>query len=246
MKKFVCVLALAATLSLPVLAQAEQVGVYVAPKFLFSQQIIDSPQMDDSYVSSGHSSSTGYVLGNDKSDSTWGGGLAIGYDFNPRFDVPIRAELEYAVRSQSKVSWSGDSLGDTDSTKMKFDVQTLFVNLYYDIKTSTAFTPYFGAGLGMAFIKGKSDLSINYGPGAPTFSGSASKSQTNFAWNVGAGVAYAITDNWDLDLGYRYVDMGEVKTGGITYQDSFGSSETYTGKADLRAHEVMLGIRYTF
>jgi len=34
----------------------------------------------------------------------------------------------------------------------------------------------------------------------------------NFAWNIGAGVGFDLTENWTLDAGYRFVGLGSVKT----------------------------------
>jgi opacity protein-like surface antigen len=37
------------------------------------------------------------------------------------------------------------------------------------------------------------------------------KSSTNFAWSLGGGLGYDITQNWTVDLGYRYINAGDVK-----------------------------------
>ena len=39
------------------------------------------------------------------------------------------------------------------------------------------------------------------------------KSQTNFTWALMAGIAYAISPNAKLDIGYRYVNMGKFSPG---------------------------------
>ena len=69
-----------------------------------------------------------------------------------------------------------------------------------------------------------------------------SKTVTNFAWNVGAGLGYDFTENWTLDVGYRFAHLGSVKT--KTYSDD---ESTYHGKtSDLYQHQVAIGVRYTF
>ena len=86
------------------------------------------------------------------------------------------------------------------TTKAKMENNSVMLNAYYDIDTGTKLTPYVGAGIGMARLKGsiKGD------------DANASKSKTTFAWQVGAGVSYAMTDNLALDAGYRYLRWKEV------------------------------------
>jgi len=55
---------------------------------------------------------------------------------------------------------------------------------------------------------------------------------TTFAWQLGAGVAYAATDHVTFDAGYRYADYGD-----FTKDDD---------KIDVSAHEFYLGARYAF
>jgi len=58
----------------------------------------------------------------------------------------------------------------------------------------------------------------------------------NFAKSVMAGMAYKLTDQWSMDLGYRYIDFGEAFWGGM-----FG----YPVEAkEVKAEEVYLGVRF--
>ena len=69
-------------------------------------------------------------------------------------------------------------------------------------------------------------------------SDSQSNSETNLAWHVGGGVAYAFTEHWAADLGYRYIDFGSME---------WGDTARLGLKSDrITAHEVLLGLRYTF
>ena len=58
----------------------------------------------------------------------------------------------------------------------------------------------------------------------------------NFAKSVMAGTAYELTDNWSMDLGWRYIDLGEVYWRGM-----FGHP---VDSQDVKAHEVFLGVRF--
>jgi opacity protein-like surface antigen len=61
-----------------------------------------------------------------------------------------------------------------------------------------------------------------------------------------AGVEYPISDRLSLDLGYRYLNLGDAKTGGVTERFSDGSAGATTSVEykDITAHEVRLGLRY--
>ena len=219
MKRILATLALVVALALPGLAQAEVNGVYFAPKFLMSIQ-------DTGNISRPYSDMTDESY----SQFTLGGALAVGYDFYPQQQIPLRAEIEFALRGNSEKSWDSiDPKGDFLSTKGLWNTSTLFLNLYYDIQTGTPFVPYIGAGAGLAFnyveytVHGGEDYS-------------ASENFTNFAWNVGAGVAYNFNENFAVDLGYRFMMMGynEVSIGGSNI-----SNQPYN-------NEFMLGLRFTF
>lgn len=223
------------TTATPALA-AEQLGVYVAPKFIYALTQMDSVK---THLSVGADSGTLRI--GDETDDTFGGSIAVGYDFDKRFGIPIRAELEYAGFSEAEAKKTYRDGGDSHKLKQTFTIQTLFVNAYWDIDTGTQFTPYIGAGAGMGFIRTK--LRYNGEDAAFTWGASTgSKTVTNFAWNVGAGVGYDITDNWTVDVGYRFVGLGSVKT--KTFSE-YGV-EAYGKAGDLYQHQFAVGFRYTF
>ena len=163
-------------------------GVYVAPKLTHSHITAEMHAQGNNTRE----------VRNDKSDDDIGGGLAIGYDFDKRFDVPIRAEFEYVYIGDIR---SGEFPGVSKPTgsriatfgSQKTDIQTLFLNAYYDIETGTMFTPYVGGGIGMAmFSYSDSELGIINRLSPPTIRSLDSGHSTNFAWNIGAGLAWIL------------------------------------------------------
>ena len=65
---------------------------------------------------------------------------------------------------------------------------------------------------------------------------SGNTKNNNFAWQIGAGISFAASENISLDLCYRYVDYGD-----------FSKTEDWeTDKVDVSANEFYLGIRYNF
>jgi opacity protein-like surface antigen len=235
----------------PSVRPAGQVGVYVAPKLLYGHSTMK-------FIIKDYNSDTGEVrterLGN-KSDNTWGGALAIGYDFSKQFDVPIRSELEYSIFSNVKAK--DDRFAPTDPdwreiTTQTFGIQTLFMNAYWDINTGTPFTPYIGAGLGMAFVGTKYTglaFDVNDPESAWVSHDVGKKTRTNFAWNIGAGLGYDINEYLTLDLGYRFASLGSVKSGReLQIEDGVQSTNIwdYADSKNLRMHQVMAGLRFTF
>lgn len=63
-------------------------------------------------------------------------------------------------------------------------------------------------------------------------------SKVSFAWTAGAGVDYRLNKCWSMDLGYRYIDLGEgrskLKEDGVHV------------KKDIRSHDILLSARYYF
>ena len=57
--------------------------------------------------------------------------------------------------------------------------------------------------------------------------------KTNFTWSLGGGVGILITRHTNLDLGYRYLNMGRIKAEDGT-------------KYEITNQEYYIGLRYTF
>lgn len=247
-KKF-GVLLLAACFALPIQVKAEteptgQTGIYVTPKFIygigtFKGKIIDSAD--------------GTLASKSATENAFGGGIALGYDFSQRLDVPVRVELEYSATSKMdrKMSslWSDEKSEGYEHFKMKIDVQSLFFNAYYDFKNITSFTPYIGAGVGLAFVGANTSVNGHEEPtkGEPYWSYNfGKKTRTNFAWNVGLGCAYALNDTVSIDLGYRYADFGKAKTKSFSGLDDGQPFTVYSKAQNVAMHQFMLGARFTF
>ena len=175
------------------------------------------------------------------------GAIAYGLDFSKISNIPVRTEIEYA--NSGKLNTTKTAKDDEGDVKVLQSIKskTLFLNNYYDFKNSTKFTPYLTAGLGVAFNK----VGSTYREKDEDDSSFNSKSN-NFAWNVGAGVAYEIMKNTSLDLSYRFVDAGKVSKRFSEEEISLDDNEEtiYRGdssyKTRIKSHNIMIGLRYTF
>lgn len=123
-------------------------------------------------------------------------------------------------------------------------------NLYYDLGEMRGFVPYVGVGIGFARhdLNNVSFTGVGTGAGF-SFGDLPGSDQTNFAWSLMAGVGYQISDRAILDFGYRYIDMGDVKTRGNTCTSTpacGGGSDDSFKVDDINAHEFKIGLRYHF
>ena len=167
----------------------------------------------------------------DMNDNTWGFSLAAGIKKELEKGA-VRAEFEFS-RKQPTSSYITAGYGEMGGLKFKTQIHSYMINAYYDFNTDSAFTPYIGGGIGLA----KTKLSIAYGE--------ESDSHTNFAWQIGGGIAYAVNDNVSVDVGYRYVDYGKFDK--ITrVEDVLWWTEAARTSVDTTANELYAGIRYTF
>lgn len=114
---------------------------------------------------------------------------------------------------------------DFDVVDADWQAFTGFFNVYWDITNYGGFTPYLGGGVGVAHHR-LTNVDL---PGD-----SSSGSNTDFAWNITAGLSYDVAPGLLLDVAYRFVDLGSAKSGGpLPFHVD-----------DLQAHEVKLGMRY--
>lgn len=225
MRRILAILSLTILLAIPQMAAAEGTGMYLAPKFLMSIQ--DTGKVSRSWTLAGSGV-------DDYSQFTLGGALAIGLDLWQQQMIPLRIEVEYALRGNSEHSWE-DFGRFTSKVKGTWNNSTLFANAFWDFHNDSPFTPYLGAGIGMAFNYTGYDITFHNGDKV-----SMDDRFTDLAWNVGAGFSYDVNEFLALDASYRFVGLGynEVSTtvGGVTAKIE---NEPYN-------NEFMVGLRFNF
>lgn len=214
------------------MAFGEEMGsMYFTPKILYSYQ---EGEMAPAQAINGNGWKT-EALGGDENDQGYAVGFSLGNDLSYYYEMPVRVELEYMYRSESKWKegprWVGTYLATQDFT---VTAQSLMFNAFYDFNTQTNLTPYFGGGLGVSY------LSTDYQTTAGSKTYTNSNSDINFAWNIGGGVVFHISDSMALDFGYRYVDLGTATAGDLTM-----GSYVVDSQAEYTSHEFGLGIRFS-
>jgi opacity protein-like surface antigen len=165
------------------------------------------------------------VHGDDLGNS-WMVGAGVGFKLDW-----FRADLTLDYGTKAK--FFGDSAVRNNDFTAKIDSVTGLVNLYGDLGTWSGFTPYIGAGIGFAHLQ-----AANFDVRSAHALDVDSTGKWNFAWAYMAGVSYRFMGNYSIDLGYRHINMGNVRTG----IDEFGNQLAFK---KMSADEIRLGFRYT-
>ena len=202
MKKLMSIAAaLLMAFSLAKPAQAECDGLYVALRGGMASHDIDA---------------TGYFIGGnadglDKEKLMLSGALGYRYEW-------FRTELEFVWRDHIK---NATYEGDEKTSDVKFKTYSYMWNFYWDILPYHWLSPYINVGIGLTKIK---YYSVDPASGIDRFQADA----TRFTMAAGGGFTIKLTNRWNVDLGYRYYDMGKLKS------------------ADITAQEFYAGVRYVF
>jgi opacity protein-like surface antigen len=126
----------------------------------------------------------------------------------------------------------------------------VLANLYADLGTWWCLTPFIGAGIGMSrnTISNFTDIGVNGTAAFGTVPGLAfapSASKWNFAWALHTGLAYRVTPNMTVEVGYSYMNLGDGVTGALTTKDGVTANQAMTFK-DITSHDLKLGVRWNF
>ena len=135
----------------------------------------------------------------------------------------------------------------------------VMVNLWYDFDAGGTWTPYIGGGLGFVRVD---QGGLRYDTGAvaqavanvlaqgagapPGFEAPIpdapplSATDTAFAYQIGGGIGYALSDSTTLQIGYRLQMVNGLSYGGSN------DMLTLSSNTDLRVHFLELGIRFRF
>ncbi|WP_406854687.1 outer membrane protein [Alsobacter sp. KACC 23698] len=171
-------------------------------------------------------------------------GAGFGYQFNNWFRADLTGEYRGGGRYAAIESYTTSSCGGAvcfDNYNGNIRSSVFLANGYVDLGTWVGVTPFVGAGVGFANHKLSGLTDVDHQLGGYGFAGDHSK--TNFAWALMAGLGYNVSPNLKLELGYRYLNMGDVESGAIRCQNTpFCGNEVH--KFSLASHDLRLGMRW--
>lgn len=182
-------------------------------------------------------------------DSAFVGG-GVGYQLNHWLRFDATGEYRTAASFNAIESYNaGYFFSPPDGTRA-YDTYTAqvqstvaLINAYVDLGTIAGLTPFLGAGVGGSFnrVDGLTDVGvggINQG-----FGYARSRSNVSLAYAGMAGISYAVTPNLKLELAYRYLDMGDARSGQINCQN-VGTCPHEVQKIGLASQDVKIGMRW--
>ena len=181
-------------------------------------------------------------------------GIGVGYQFNNWFRADVtgqyRGKANFHGLDLTSYTDTGTVQRGSDTYSASKSEFVVLANLYADLGTWWCLTPFIGAGIGMSrnTISNFTDIGVNGTAAFGTVPGLAfapSASKWNFAWALHTGLAYRVTPNMTVELGYSYMNLGDGVTGALTTKDGVTANQAMTFK-DITSHDLKLGVRWNF
>lgn len=174
------------------------------------------------------------------------GGVQAGYNWqSDRFVYGVETDFQGStIKAEDKINLSSGGAGGTDldgkaGTKVDW-FGTVRARVGY--AATDRFMVYGTGGLAYGHIKSYINGNVSSG-GAVIGSLDESASKTKAGWTIGAGVEYAITNNWTLKSEYLYTDFGKTT---LYHGDILGAGLDASLKNDVAFHTVRIGVNYKF
>jgi len=167
-----------------------------------------------------------------KSTVSFGGG--IGYQFAPM----LRADVTIDHRLGASFSGVRPDPVFTIRDIADFESTTYLLNGYVYLGSWSGVTPYVGGGVGVASNR-LTNISREVTDGT-TFVSHVDLPRytaTNFAWALMAGVAADLGSGFKVDIGYRYMHLGDAHS-------RLDGIQAGIRTKDVNAHEFRIGTRY--
>ncbi len=232
----------------PVMAPMAAPGPSMYVRIDGGRSWFDTPSITEDHI---------YDLTEASIDSAWSVGGGVGVYFRNGFRGDITVDRRFEADVQGNLS---DHNADFEGVR-HFGIKSTvaLANIYYDFDFGNRFTPYVGVGLGIT----KNETTAGYvetcGCTTATIDGD---SNTHVAGAAMAGAAIKLrggstvvgggmkdapmtVDNGRglyLDVGYRFLYLGDAATGPITAVGGTVSEDPTVH--DIHSHEFRVGLRY--
>ena len=190
----------------------------------------------------------GFAFGDRSIDAQAILGLGAGYQINNYFRADVTGEYRTDAKLRSIETYTAFcGIGTCyDGYNSSAHSAVFLVNGYVDVGTWYGVTPYVGAGIGTA-INTFATLTDNSYSTSGFGSSSGPHTSVGLAYAVMAGFSYALTPNLKLDLGYRYLDMGTIRSNAVNCNGGIAAGCAYeVQKFRLTSNDIRLGLRYQF
>lgn len=168
-------------------------------------------------------------------------GLGVGYQYNDwlRFDVTGEYRGKTRFTGLDHYNDGGQRTNDYTGSKSEW---LFLANAYVDLGTWWCITPFIGAGVGFTNITISNFRDNNIIAGGGGYA--KDNTETNFAWALHAGLAYNVSRNFTVELGYRYLNLGDAQSGDLINLDGSNSVNNPMIFKDVVSHDFKLGLRW--
>ena len=165
----------------------------------------------------------GYSILSKKDGAKYKNGFAGAAEFGISYDAfRLGLEVSYKQNKIKEVEARRAAAAAGMEKDEKVNTLAAMINVYYDYALTEECSLYAGLGLGIAKTTVKTVDGLEAG-------------KTVFAWQILAGVAYDINENWTVEAGYRLFNTSKIK---VDFKDK-------KVKAPF-ASSIELGLRYNF
>lgn len=149
--------------------------------------------------------------------------------------------------------WENPEWNEADYT-MDFNSTRLMFDLAMNIVSLENWSLYVLGGLGVAWNETELDYDFDDDLGYSDFDVDTTET-TAFAYEFGAGLSYALSDNWAISLEYLYADLGDIEIDGeatfgsaaaVGTASCCGENETQieSNDMDMTTQSVILGVTF--
>lgn len=185
-------------------------------------------------------------------DSALGYSAAVGFGWDA---LRMEGEISWRDTDVDSIEYSRFSVGGQELSQevvntINSEVELtgsratlgLMTNAWYDVDVGMGFTPYFGGGLGVQYVRYEIDRPRDLSSFEPDVVRAArtiggDDGDWVLAYQVGGGVAYRLMESLVVQVGYRYMGAGDPKLSSLS--DS-------SAKSDAGNHVFRAGIRIGF
>ena len=181
---------------------------------------------------------------NFESGMLWGIGVCYKWNSWMRFDVTGEYRGETGFHGLDTWTAPGPVARFNNYTGKKSE-WLFMLNAYADLGTWGGVTPFVGAGIGLSRIGIHSLRDMGTDGLNVTLSYADSAYTWNIAYALHAGLAYEVSKNFTIELAYRYIYLGDGKSGTLVAYDGSGTTPPMEFRG-IDSHDLKLGIRYLF
>jgi opacity protein-like surface antigen len=187
------------------------------------------------------------------------GGIGIGYALSPFFRIDVTGEY------RGKASFSGSDIylfNDVDPEEVDPEPNwvervdnytgfksewTFLANAYWDVGNFHGIVPFLGLGAGFSrnTISGFMDVDPTSGDWfGPSVAFGDTASTWSFAWAAYAGVGYQVNERLTLEFAYRFISLGDAKSGDLYTYEGGNEIDNPMHFQNLTSHDFKVGFRY--